>query len=184
MTFRLTSATPYPRGVVDRSRGADSTVSLADHRSVLRPDRLRVAILLRRSLAAAVESRLGLYDADNAAEKELRIVPLKLCCPQDGGEHQRAVPPKFVENLLHPVASCQGACSDFGGEAWKTWNLKMRDGLVKSQDDTPGNPRRGSWSSAGDVQGSAGGRLMITSLNLLTLEVYYRHLPLYQQLEK
>ena len=35
------------------------------------------------------------------------------------------------------------------------------------------------WSSAGDVHGSAGGRLMITSLNLLTLEVYYRHLPLY-----
>jgi hypothetical protein len=27
--------------------------------------------------------------------------------------------------------------------------------------------------------GRSGGRLLITSLNLLTLEVYYRHLPLY-----
>jgi len=31
----------------------------------------------------------------------------------------------------------------------------------------------------GDPHGSAGGRLMVTSLALLTLEVYYRHLPLY-----
>jgi hypothetical protein len=31
----------------------------------------------------------------------------------------------------------------------------------------------------GDEHGSSGGRLMQTSLSLLTLEVYYRHLPLY-----
>ena len=31
----------------------------------------------------------------------------------------------------------------------------------------------------GDAFGQVGGRLMLTSLNLLTLEVYYRYLPLY-----
>ena len=67
----------------------------------------------------------------------------------------------------------------FGGEAWKNWNVKMRDFLVKTQDSDNKSPNFGSWSSAGDAHGSAGGRLMITSLNLLTLEVYYRHLPLY-----
>ncbi len=67
----------------------------------------------------------------------------------------------------------------FGGEAWKDWNAKMRDSLVKSQIKDDGKPLDGSWSSQGDPHGSAGGRLMITSLNLLTLEVYYRHLPLY-----
>jgi hypothetical protein len=41
------------------------------------------------------------------------------------------------------------------------------------------SPAFGSWSSAGDTYGNAGGRLMVTSLNLLTLEVYYRYLPLY-----
>jgi len=61
----------------------------------------------------------------------------------------------------------------FGGNAWKEWNDKMRELLVKAQSND------GSWSSEGDRHGGAGGRLMITSLNLLTLEVYYRHLPLY-----
>ncbi len=67
----------------------------------------------------------------------------------------------------------------YGGEAWKEWNKGMRDGLVKSQETTKDSPNFGSWSSMGDPHGGAGGRLMITSLNLLTLEVYYRYLPLY-----
>jgi hypothetical protein len=37
----------------------------------------------------------------------------------------------------------------------------------------------GSWPSTGDGHSSAGGRMMQTSLSMLTLEVYYRHLPLY-----
>ena len=67
----------------------------------------------------------------------------------------------------------------FGGEAWQKWNAKMRDTLVQTQDDNLQSPQRGSWSSAGDEHGTSGGRLMVTSLSLLTLEVYYRHLPLY-----
>jgi hypothetical protein len=68
----------------------------------------------------------------------------------------------------------------FGGDAWKNWNGKMRDLLVKTQEDDKASANFGSWSSDGDVWGRAGGgRLMVTSLNLLTLEVYYRYLPLY-----
>jgi len=68
----------------------------------------------------------------------------------------------------------------YGGDAWKEWNKGMRDGLIKSQETKDENNMNfGSWSSAGDPHGGAGGRLMITSLNLLTLEVYYRYLPLY-----
>jgi hypothetical protein len=69
----------------------------------------------------------------------------------------------------------------FGGDAWKTWNQEMRDFLVKGQESDKDSPNFGSWSSLGDTYGSAGGRLMVTSLNLLTLEVYYRYLPLYQR---
>jgi hypothetical protein len=67
----------------------------------------------------------------------------------------------------------------YGGEAWKEWNKGMRDGLVASQEKDKDSPNFGSWNSIGDPHGGAGGRLMITSLNLLTLEVYYRYLPLY-----
>jgi hypothetical protein len=65
-----------------------------------------------------------------------------------------------------------------GGEQWTKWNEKMRDALIKAQDTGEGT-MNGSWSSAGDPQGQAGGRLMQTSLSLLTLEIYYRFLPLH-----
>ena len=64
---------------------------------------------------------------------------------------------------------------------------KWRDLLIAKQDNglKPNKAHlKGSWSPVGDAHGGAGGRLMATSLSLLTLEVYYRHLPLYQQLEK
>ena len=70
-----------------------------------------------------------------------------------------------------------------GGDVWQNWNAKMRDLLIKSQDkgEDPKRPHlKGSWSPVGDVHGGAGGRLMLTSLSILTLEVYYRYLPLYQ----
>jgi len=67
----------------------------------------------------------------------------------------------------------------FGGEAWKNWNGKMREQLISKQEKNEKHANFGSWSPAGDQWGRAGGRLMITSLNLLTLEVYYRYLPLY-----
>jgi hypothetical protein len=68
----------------------------------------------------------------------------------------------------------------FGGDSWKDWNKEMRDLLVKSQEANQASADFGSWTSAGDTWGkSGGGRLMVTSLNLLTLEVYYRYLPLY-----
>jgi hypothetical protein len=37
----------------------------------------------------------------------------------------------------------------------------------------------GSWSPKGDDYAVQGGRLMVTSLALLTLEVYYVNVPLY-----
>jgi hypothetical protein len=72
-----------------------------------------------------------------------------------------------------------------GGKNWQAWNPKMRDMLIKLQDDGNDPARRhqkGSWSCAGwDVGQYGGGRIMMTSMSLLTLEVYYRHLPLYRK---
>jgi len=66
----------------------------------------------------------------------------------------------------------------WGGEEWQNWNKVMREQLVKSQRRT--GHAAGSWDVA-DGHGRAGGRLYMTSLCVMTLEVYYRHLPLYQQ---
>ncbi len=71
-----------------------------------------------------------------------------------------------------------------GGDSWGNWNPKMREALIKTQDQgrAPKLPHQiGSWGPEGDTFGAQGGRIMQTSLSLLTLEVYYRHLPLYRR---
>jgi hypothetical protein len=74
----------------------------------------------------------------------------------------------------------------WGGDEWTKWNTAMRDQLVNTQEHA--GHAAGSWSplnedgSKRDPHGSdAGGRLYTTCLSILTLEVYYRHLPLYQR---
>jgi hypothetical protein len=66
-----------------------------------------------------------------------------------------------------------------GGDPWKQWNPAVRDLLVGMQDKGTANPAlKGSWDpkDSGPIAGS--GRVGVTALALLTLEVYYRHLPL------
>ena len=56
----------------------------------------------------------------------------------------------------------------------------MRDWLVNIQEKKEG-PNHGSWESDGATIGGSCGRIGTTALSLLTLEVYYRHLPLYKR---
>jgi hypothetical protein len=88
-------------------------------------------------------------------------------------------PPGASKNMYYYYYATQ-VMHHLGGERWQGWNLRMRHLLVKTQNKTKG-PNSGSWSSEGDAHGPAGGRLMITSLSLLTLEVYYRHVPLHRR---
>jgi hypothetical protein len=67
------------------------------------------------------------------------------------------------------------------GPDWDTWNRRMRHLLLETQADK--GCAAGSWDPerpAKDVWGSHGGRLMMTALSALSLEVYYRYLPLYK----
>ena len=66
------------------------------------------------------------------------------------------------------------------GDGWQQWNVALRDMLVKSQ-RTEG-PVAGTWDPTDEWERQAG-RLYATALRLLMLEVYYRHLPLYQTLQ-
>lgn len=66
----------------------------------------------------------------------------------------------------------------WGGPEWDRWNQLMREHLIRTQ--IMDGHAKGSWDVA-DPHGYAGGRLYMTTLALLTLEVYYRHLPLYQK---
>lgn len=81
----------------------------------------------------------------------------------------------------------------FGGPEWQEWNEGpraadgsrqggMRDWLVAIQKKTTAPPAvAGSWDPDNAHIGNNCGRLGTTCLCLLTLEVYYRHLPLYKR---
>lgn len=69
-----------------------------------------------------------------------------------------------------------------GGDRWKQWNSRLHPILIRSQ-IVDGN-QSGSWDAAGPIPdrwGPFAGRLYVTTLNLLSLEVYYRHLPIYEE---
>jgi hypothetical protein len=67
----------------------------------------------------------------------------------------------------------------FEGPAWhQKWNPAMRDLLISLQRKNSDDKNRGSWDADGFSIGTHCSRLGTTCLSLLTLEVYYRHLPL------
>ncbi len=78
----------------------------------------------------------------------------------------------YATQLLHNMQNA----------AWKEWNPRVRNGLVAMQ--VRGNGcDHGSWDPhkpSSDYWGSCAGRHFTTAMSLLTLEVYYRYLPLYK----
>ncbi len=69
---------------------------------------------------------------------------------------------------------------NMSGSDWDVWNRKIRNLLVHTQVRNADQCANGSWAPENDPWGKSGGRLMTTSLATLTLEVYYRYLPLFK----
>jgi hypothetical protein len=74
----------------------------------------------------------------------------------------------------------------FDGPAWhKDWNPAMREVLLKKQVTEKSARAKsedvGSWPKDSGQIGTHCGKLGTTALACLTLEVYYRHLPLYKR---
>ncbi|MEO8269504.1 MAG: hypothetical protein ABI557_07290 [Aureliella sp.] len=67
------------------------------------------------------------------------------------------------------------------GERWEKWHDRLYPLLINSQ--IVDGEMAGSWDPnypTPDLWARYGGRLYVTTLNLLSLEVSYRHLPLYE----
>jgi len=78
----------------------------------------------------------------------------------------------YATQLLHNMQN----------EQWEHWNLKIREHLISLQVKDEGCAH-GSWdpfTPSPDLWAQRAGRLYLTSLSILTLEVYYRYLPLYR----
>jgi len=78
----------------------------------------------------------------------------------------------YATQLLHHM----------GGSLWSRWNEKMREVIPALQ--VKNGREAGSWSPERDYWGSSAGRLYTTCLSIYCLEVYYRHMPLYESPQK
>ena len=68
------------------------------------------------------------------------------------------------------------------GDLWQQWDQQLRPLLTRTQEKT--GDYAGSWHPYGPVPdrwGPFGGRLYVTTMNLLSLEVRHRLLPLYEK---
>jgi hypothetical protein len=105
-----------------------------------------------------------------------------------GVEYLKDYPPGATHNIYYEYYATQ-VFHHMGGDSWQFWNQGangkpgIRDYLISRQDHNKGAKQHieGSFPVGDDTWGAQGGRIMTTSLSLLCLEVYYRHLPLYRR---
>lgn len=64
-----------------------------------------------------------------------------------------------------------------GGPLWEEWDTKMKKFLLTSQEKT--GHAAGSWAFEKASHADAGGRLYLTCMSTMMLEVYYRYMPIY-----
>ncbi|HVR75275.1 MAG TPA: hypothetical protein VMT52_13140, partial [Planctomycetota bacterium] len=129
-----------------------------------RPDEPRVAMVAEGMFARLL---LGAHRNDRNMEEAARYIHTET----RGGGHLDNLYLLYYGNL---------ALYHYQGWIWEAWNEEVRDFLLKSQ--IKSGPQAGSWDPTGPWS-EAGGRVLSTSLAVLSLEVYYRYLPLYWTLE-
>lgn len=99
---------------------------------------------------------------------------------QIGAEYLSQNPPSWEDgerDVYYWYYAAQ-VCHHMEGRYWRAWNEVMREVLPRHQ--VQEGKERGSWNPQGDQWGHAGGRLFVTCLSTYMLEVYYRHLPIFQ----
>ncbi len=103
---------------------------------------------------------------------------------REGVEYLKRNPPSLKYRNAYYWYYATQVMHNMQGAEWDRWNREMRTVWVETQERQSGKCEFGSWDPdkpTKDVGHSdAGGRTMITSIGLLTLEVYYRYLPLYK----
>jgi hypothetical protein len=147
----------------------------------------------KRFLKSCTKGKGGQFSYTPEAGPTPSMTAVGLLCLQYGGM-KRGEPPmsdgvtvlmgnlpdKGGRNVYYWYYATQ-VMHNVSGSDWDNWNRRMRRVLRESQ-CTKGCAT-GSWDPdkpARDAWADAGGRLMVTSLSALTLEVYYRYLPLYK----
>lgn len=96
----------------------------------------------------------------------------------EGVQHLSVLGPSLSDYYYNYYAT--QVMHNFEGPTWQQWNQKMRDQLVRTQSRK--GHSAGSWYIDGgdDDHNELGGRHYCTAMAAMTLEVYYRYLPIYR----
>jgi hypothetical protein len=141
-------------------------------------------------------SNRGLYAYQQYREASPTMTAVGMLCRQymgarsdtpamlEGKEYLKEYPPINSENSVRDTYYWYYATQvmfNLGGPDWDNWNRMMRRTLIETQ--CKSGCAMGSWDPERptlDIWGMKGGRIVSTALSTLTLEVYYRYLPLYR----
>lgn len=120
----------------------------------------------------------------NAAMTAAGSLCLQFCGYADEPSVQAGI--QFIDNRL-PVWGADGGfyywyyatqvAFQKGGPVWERWNARMRDLLIEKQN------LDGSWDESSGNWDPEGGKIFTTAAAVLILEVYYRYLPIYREVE-
>jgi hypothetical protein len=159
----------------------------------VKPQTLEGAKKFLKSVSSGSNGGLFGYDQPGASPT---MTSVGLLCQQymgslrgdegirEGVEYIKQNPPSLsYRNAYYWYYATQVMHNMQGGE-WDRWNREMRTVWVETQEREKNKCEFGSWDPAKPTKdvghSDVGGRVMITSIGLLTLEVYYRYLPLYK----
>lgn len=143
---------------------------------------------LSKRFLQSVQLEQGAYYGYTQPEKKASTTAIGLLCRmylgwgtdkvplQEGVKYLSQIGPSR-DNMYYNYYATQ-VLHHWGGDPWNRWNRVMREQLLTTQ--VQEGHAAGSWAPR-DPHGNTGGRLYMTTLSILTLEVYYRHLPLYQR---
>ncbi|MBX3441551.1 MAG: terpene cyclase/mutase family protein [Planctomyces sp.] len=141
-----------------------------------------------KTVARGEHGGLFAYEPTQGPTKVMTAVGL-LCNQYTGMDRSD---PAMVEGMTFLMANLPSAQSlesyylyyatqvmhNLPGPEWDQWNREMRRVLIESQEKE--GCASGSWNPEPDPWGKQGGRLMTTAISSLSLEVYYRYIPLYK----
>ena len=128
------------------------------------------------------------YGYQNAAPRPGTTAIGLLCRMYLGWDKTHAGIANGAENLSRMGPSSNNVYFDYyatqvmhhyQGPLWERWNETLRDHLVRTQEKR--GHESGSWFFDGDFGSAIGGRLYITAMSAMILEVYYRHMPIYSE---
>ena len=108
--------------------------------------------------------------------RQLDLVPPTSPMQMESARRLKMTPMKTSRPDYYYIYYATLALYQHQGPIWQDWNTSLKEVLPRVQEKT--GAQAGSWDPSRGLAGN-GGRITSTALATLSLEVYYRILPIY-----